>query len=247
MKKYLFIPLLILAVITVTSGLPQSVYADSIAFDTSAVSTTVSSGTDSFTYTTGSGTNRFMIVQLFDAQSGGGDNVVSVKYNGVAMTELFNSNTFPTSGKTYDAFYLYGPATGANTVLITYTSPQVSRVVVATYSGAKQSGFPDASSSTFDSSGATVISTTATPSASGAWGILFGVTGSTYSSTNYTLRQIGITGNIQVVDTNGTISGSTNMTITQSLSSSAGGKMYSLAPAASTVISTQSDITFFGF
>lgn len=79
----------------------------------------------SWSFTNTSGT---LLIVGFDisAASGSGPSVSSVTYNGVSMTQLSNHCWKLVSGFDLDCVYLYyltSPATGANTVSITFTYP----------------------------------------------------------------------------------------------------------------------------
>jgi hypothetical protein len=195
--------------------------SSTIAYDNSAFFSGSSSTNFSNSYTTGSGADRFMIAEVFD----GGD-LTGVTYGGISLTKIGSTCT----SEPYSRWYLYGPASGANNFVVTSSGSEPGRVVVATYSGVAQSGFPDASSSLVNSFGTTSVSVAATPVASGAWGILIGAVNNPFSSTNYTDRVAGSSGDAQIIDTNGTISGLTGMTMTQVTSSDACGVMYTIAP-----------------
>lgn len=67
----------------------------------------------------------------------------SVTYNGDAMTATSNSPYTPDTGRHY-LYYLVNPDTGTNNVEITLSSATVIRVDSASFTGAKQTGVPDA-------------------------------------------------------------------------------------------------------
>jgi hypothetical protein len=69
----------------------------------------------SWSHTVGSGTNRLLVVGVVGAC------VPSVTYGGVALThagQVYNNNVAPS---TTDLFYLVAPATGTNTVQVSYS------------------------------------------------------------------------------------------------------------------------------
>jgi len=76
----------------------------------------------------------------------GSGTVTSVTYNGVSMT-LATSNTSGISGYLY---YLVAPSSGTNNVVITPSGSTTINAISACYSGAKQTGQPDATSNASD-------------------------------------------------------------------------------------------------
>jgi hypothetical protein len=72
-----------------------------------------------------------------------GDTTTGITYNGVAMTQI--AKTDDTTGNQFYLYYLLAPATGAHNIVISYTGSGNIRTVAASYSGAKHSGQPDAS------------------------------------------------------------------------------------------------------
>lgn len=102
-----------------------------------------------------SGSNRILFVGIATFGGSGGDIVTGVTYNGVGMTRI---NTLQANGLTPRVYlyYLINPATGANNVVVSCgaTSGYIAGIG-SSYTGAKQSGVPDA----FDS--ASVASATA--------------------------------------------------------------------------------------
>jgi hypothetical protein len=93
-----------------------------IAFDAhtaAGVSTAAVSGTPvTFNHTTGSGSDRLLVVPI-QIRGGGGGVVTGVTYNGVAMTAV-DTEAINASAHTV-MFYLVAPATGSNTVSIAHT------------------------------------------------------------------------------------------------------------------------------
>lgn len=93
-------------------------------------------GTDTFSYTVGSGSNRILIVYLAIAGSGGTTPTpTSVTYNGTTMT-AGNSQSQGANQKLF-SYYLLSPSTGANNVVITMPSAPVDQyisVAVQSYS-----------------------------------------------------------------------------------------------------------------
>lgn len=67
----------------------------------------------------------------------------AAQYNGVSMTRFVETNVGG-AGTWYSVYYLVGAATGTNNFTCTGSSPAHNYNIVS-YSGVKQSGFPDAS------------------------------------------------------------------------------------------------------
>lgn len=181
----------------------------------------------SVSYTVTSNTNGLMLAWV---ENGTTDTIVSVTYAGVAMTKYqFFSGNAPDNLSLY---YLYTPTAGANTFAVVWSiAPPSPEAIIVSYTGVQQSGFPDAVSTVQTQTAGTSITTTLTPVATGAWGVMFNDLNRAFSSaTNYTRRPASFASNLQVGDTNGTISGATSMSITQSSSSSMWGVMVSIAP-----------------
>ncbi len=164
------------------------------------------------------------------------DEVTGVTYNGVAMTQAV-----------YDSFvwgkylyYLLAPAAGAHNVVISNTNLRNIVGAAASYSGALQSGVPDA---TATASGVGVTSRTATLTtvANNCWGVLFAgdesADAETFAGSGSTRRfeSHGAAGgaNGAFFDSNGAITpaGSYGMTFTQVSPASLHGVAASFAPA----------------
>lgn len=149
-------------------------------------------------YTVPAGSNLFMMVGL---RFGGDATAVSVTYAGVAMTSLFNSGDgFAKS------FYLFSPATGANTISFTHgAANEPHDFFVSVYSGVGQSGIKGSASSSDATSPADV---TVTPDVS-AWLVVFcrnnGTTTVITPNANTTERVEALATSIALGDTNGEV------------------------------------------
>lgn len=129
-----------------------------IAFDT-----VTSSTASSFSHTV-SGSERILFVAIRSSAN----TVSAVSYAGNAMTQLATV-AVPGDGQIY-IYYRIAPTLGANTVAITGGAGLTVRAV--SYTGAKQSGVPDASAT--NSSSATIsISQSITTVANNTWSIAF--------------------------------------------------------------------------
>lgn len=108
-----------------------------IAYDTFTSGNYRGAGLSPNTYShTCTGSDRILFVQTYS----GGSNVTGVTYNGVAMTQLVS-----VGGDKYKIWYLLGPATGSNTVSITYTSNDCGSCS-ASYTGVDQGQTPQGGS-----------------------------------------------------------------------------------------------------
>lgn len=144
-----------------------------IAFDSYAVG----NGSSKTWSHTCSGLSRILIVNILDYDDGY-DTVTAVTYNGVSMTK------FGTTGGYASPWYLINPATGTNTISV--TSPGAASAIIAqsvSYTGVKQSGFPDSLIQT-NSPGSSPYTMTTTVVASNCWlvSFCFFVNGSQYLS-----------------------------------------------------------------
>ncbi len=158
-----------------------------------------------------------------------------ITYNSVALTKAVTV-TDSSAGRRVQIWYLINPATGTNTIAVTGNSD---RCQSASYTGVKQTGFPDASASIADSSrvGAGDITVALTVVASGCW-----VVSTSYDTTlNPTAGVIATTrrggettyGSGRLLDSNGTVStGSINVGFTYAGSNTATIPTLSFAPAA---------------
>ncbi len=138
-----------------------------IAFD-AASTVTPSSGTSlSWTHTC-TGANRYLFAEAFSVT----DLVTGITYNSVAMAFIGKTAT----GAGTNFVYLYGlaaPTTGANTITITYSGASAyTNGCGASYTGAKQTGQPEAS--TTNSASATSIAATVTTVSANAWVVVGG-------------------------------------------------------------------------
>jgi len=122
----------------------------------------------------------------------GADDVSTVTYNGVGLTELTQSGTVVGAGFS-QMWYLVGPDTGANNIVITRagTTGRLTGDAVS-YTGASQTGVPDSQAATTASSASTFnISTTVV--ASNCWivGYSDNSTGGQSAGTGTVIRRQG--------------------------------------------------------
>lgn len=210
-----------------------------IAYDAySGVSaTTGTSLTFSHTCT---GSDRILFVMGHD-QSGASSLVTGVTYNGVAMTQIGSGVRVP--GDRYlTMWYLIAPATGANNVVVSASGSTGLRFSAISYTGAKQSGQPDANTTNTGSS-VSSITTTVTTVANNCWMLMFSKdsdgTGTYTTSTGGQMRLASDAGGHAVVDSNAALTpaGSKSQTISRSGSVNIGAIGASFAPVAGTAYS----------
>lgn len=206
-----------------------------IALDSS--SSSEASAATSLTYShTCSGTNRILIVGIgSDDNPGDGDIVTGVTYNGVAMTQIvkrITDNATFTNRYAY-LYYLINPASGANNIVVSASASGNIRANSISYTGALQSGQPDA----FTSGGVAAATSKAvalTTVVNNCWMVSFGVcvlVGPPSAGTGITARGSGST-NTAIGDSNGALAiGSNSMTWTQSGSDSFNILQASFSPA----------------
>lgn len=140
-----------------------------IAYDATAHGNTAGATSLTFSHTCGTGANRILWVGFRVGTSS--DVATGVTYNGVAMTQAVKKSGAGGSHYTY-LYYLVNPATGANNVVISLSGSQSIIGVSASYTGANQSGQPDATTSATAEPG-TSINASVTVVASQSWVISF--------------------------------------------------------------------------
>ncbi len=132
-----------------------------IAFDATSL---VDGGTSVSHTCTGSNLILFAGVSFNTADG----TITGATYNGVGMTEVTRQAVGGVPGtQTVALFYLVAPATGSNTLAVTGTA-SAPTLIGSSYTGAKQTGIPDASAST-NSASATSISQAVTTVADNSW------------------------------------------------------------------------------
>lgn len=136
-----------------------------IAFDNASSGNSTSSATLTFSLTVGSGSNRALWVGVLVNTTTA--TISSFNYAGVAMSPT--GQTPLRSNQSLFLYYLANPASGTNNIVITM-STTVSEMhgCAASYTGAAQTGIPDAGTSTSVGSGTTNTLTLSTV-ANNAW------------------------------------------------------------------------------
>ena len=197
-------------------------------------STAGGNGNSTFSHTC-TGSNLLLIVAFTSDSSSGTPNTCT--YNGVSMTPVSNY-LISNYNNNLDLFYLYAPATGSHNVVYSDSSSSHRAGMAISYTGVKQSGFPD-SSAIYNGGGNPTSSVSTTVVASNCW--LFGVgnadSGNNCNfSSNRTDRQSQSASSSQrgiiISDSNGTVStGSQTYTITETSTNAQRGQVtLSIAP-----------------
>ena len=200
--KYLYIHLVDFefAIPNQTLKIPFIYY--SIALDTSGSGTTTSTTPLTFNYTC-TGTNLVLVATVGNTATS--PTLGTPTYNSVSMTQGFNPRT---NGNNMNGQYiLVAPSTGSNSFSESFggTSPFCNATLMS-YSGAKQSGQPDAITG---NTGAGSPSLTVTTVADNSWAI-FGVTAVSVSGFSKTSRGSGV---LTLTGTTGMQAGDTNAVV----------------------------------
>lgn len=172
------------------------------------------------------------------ANSGDYISTGTVTYNGVSMTQAVKQVA---SGTNYTyLYYLINPATGAHNIVITPGTATALELCAASYTGAKQSGQPDNTTSGSNSS-TTSITTTLTTVADNCWTVAFGgIQRAMTASTGMTARgSAGGTWGTIIGDSNSAITPAGSYSMTMTFSSVAAGNqsavMASFSPVSAAV------------
>lgn len=191
-----------------------------IAFDAATANSSVSSVTSYSFNHTATGSNLVMVMFAFTNIATQADIVTSMTYNSVGATRIATQVITGYQNSRLYAYGLIAPATGTNSATVNLNTADFPEMYVTTYTGAAQSGLPDASTSS-DSAGATVASLTETLTtiANNSWlvGVARSNTGIIGGSTNATSRAtVGLNG--ITADSNAAITpaGSTTQVFTSS-------------------------------
>ena len=179
-----------------------------IAYDTFTNGGFSSSTTHTYSHTC-TGSDRILFVQAFIAENI--DKITGVTYNGVAM-DLVNKGT-PLGARYNYLFVLAAPASGANNVVITCSSSSTPGGNSTSYTGANQTGQPDASQSQLVTG--TTITNTVTTVADNCWAVLVAIGAPSAASTNTTFRGAnGTFGDAKMFDNNADITPAGDYTMT---------------------------------
>lgn len=165
-----------------------------IAFDAASDGGAITATSLSWSHTC-TGANRILFVGFNGDNSGGADDITGVTYNSVAMT-LAVKKINPTSGdRNLYLYYLIAPATGSHTVTISASGSHNLSGGALSYTGAKQSSQPDATTTNVEVSSASKTLTTAIVTVNdNSWSVLlegcFDGSSGPIAGTGATLRQL---------------------------------------------------------
>lgn len=206
-----------------------------IAHDTS--SGTSGTGTSITWSHTCTGSNLILWV-MANTSDVAANSITGVTYNSVAMTLVAAQNT--TQPLTTSLWYLINPATGTNSVVVSSSSSRNLVGQAASYTGASQTGVPDASAgNAFASS---TITQSVTTVADNCWLVgAFVGNRATSAGTGTTIRQ-GSGSSHVICDSNGakTPAGSYSLQLTQSDGTTSAFEVASFAPAGASVAARRS-------
>lgn len=168
-------------------------------------------------------------LMLIGANSTGvADPFSSLAYAGAALSAV-NANANPHTTNWCYHYYKIAPATGANNAVLESFNSWMS---VLSYSGVKQTGFPDSTAT--DTAAGTTHTVTTTVIASDCW-LSMTCPGfnpdTTSAGTGTTMRGTGVDSGRQQADSNGTVStGSQSLQVVYNVSATGYGSIVSFAP-----------------
>ena len=142
-----------------------------IAFDAATPSANNLGISVTFSHTC-TGSNLILIAAVSAAVNNSSQVVSTITYAGAGMTKIDSQLDTATNFRHTELWYLIAPATGANNVIVTYgvEPSDFFSVGVASYTGVKQSGQPDASGkNTSGASNVTAMSKSITTVADNCW------------------------------------------------------------------------------
>lgn len=203
-----------------------------IAFDATATGV-VNPGTSLTFAHTCTGSNRILFLHIQTNSDNTPTDLTSVQYAGQNMT-LIDRRSISATEFVY-LYYIVAPATGANNVVISRSTSGFTSGNSASYTGASQSGVPDAFTT---NSGAVNLATAVTTIADNCWTVLAFTNGDGLftSITNGTARQS--TSGRGIGDSNQAITPAGSYTMTYNAASGTTWVvMASFAPPAATVAS----------
>lgn len=203
-----------------------------IALDATSNGTSANGATSVTVSHTCTGSDRILIVGVIDEQA---DTVTGVTYNGTSMTQAVKAAN--DLGQHY-LYYLIAPSTGTNNIVASRsgTSGKIG-IGAISYTGAKQSGQPDATTSNNTNSG-TTSTCSVTTTTDKSWGVIMGSANiQVNASSNTTLRANFGNSNLQLIgDSNAQITpaGSYSMTVSRGSIGRIDSIMMTFAPSTQT-------------
>ncbi len=173
--------------------------AGTIAYDNAAVALGVTVTTNNVTFTVGSGANRILFAGVF-CTLGDDLTAITATKGGVDTAMTLVDKTTNGTEEVY-LYYIVNPDSGSNTVKTTFNTALITRLHVASYSGASQTGVPDAHNK--GSYVATSFTATVTSVADNSWGFLFDRGGTLTAGSGSTERPSAAGSSSAVFDSNG--------------------------------------------
>jgi hypothetical protein len=123
-------------------------------------------------HTMGAGSSGLILACYNGDNFGGADDITSDTFNSVALS-LLKKITAATGGDRLSYIDgLLAPASGTHAVSITPGSAHLVQSGAVSYTGVKQSGLPDASTTNFSAQGATSLTTSITTTVANCWVVL---------------------------------------------------------------------------
>lgn len=142
-----------------------------IAFDATAQKVYTTGGTITQAMTIGSGSNRILFVMANDEDTNS-DNITGVTYAGVSMARIQSRNG-GTKNTFHTLYMLVNPTSGTNNIVVSNSNAGDGVTIIATsYTGASQTGQPDASTNNSGTAVST-ITTSLITIADNSWMVSF--------------------------------------------------------------------------
>lgn len=217
-----------------------------ISFDNSSSSSGNAISSLTWSHTVNSNANGILIVGV-DIE--GGATITGITYNSVALTPDATLGNFLARGsRNGGLWYLMTPSTGANNVVVTLSGSSGNGLhgAAVSYTGVKQTGFPDAEGNA-NANPVTTNTQSITTTVDNAWLVGFFLSGATQSaSTNTTIRtQTSVNDLFASMDTNAaqTPAGSHSLNTTMSSSYNA---TWAVSIAPSLAVATGSTMELMG-
>ncbi len=169
-----------------------------INYDNAVVNLSIGSTTNNATLTVGSG-NTILFAGVFCTV--GDDLTTFTATKGGVDTNMTLIDKIANGTEECYLYYIFSPDSGSVTVKATFSVSVVSRLHVSTYTGAQQSGVPDAKNKgTYIT---TPVSPTNTTVADNCWNVLFVRGGTISANSGITERPSAAASSSAIFDTNG--------------------------------------------
>lgn len=200
-----------------------------IALDATSLTSAVgAAGSATFSHTIGAGVNITLWVAFFIAGNTT-DQLSSVTYNGVAMTQVMTPVIDTGNGNGPAVFYMYymgNPPAGAHNIVITNSAPTTSFTNAAgvSYSGTNTSSQPDGTTNGTNTNPTTgAVTATITTATSGDWGLLFVALGRTPAANTGSTLRVMVNAQVALFDSNGAFASTGSNSLAWSSTASGGG------------------------